>query len=239
MPADLEFGPMPAPGLDLVAEIGLRPDNRPVRLIANGRRHKPVGAYFSVKSGRQLPWESRNELHDFWRAEVNPEIVESWAQPHVLKIVTKGQTFRYTPDRMDRLSSGQIQIVEIKDVFESDRDPLYAYKLRLARAVYETNAWSFRIIEKAEIEAEPAFSAVNAIQTYRCTNISAADVLAVRHLFADSETLSVHTVQSVLRSGPAGLATVCALIVHRVLACDLHRGFNAETPVQLVTAGPK
>ena len=48
-----------------------RADRGPVRLRRNGRQPKAVGLYFSVKSGRHLPYESTLELHDLWRAEVD------------------------------------------------------------------------------------------------------------------------------------------------------------------------
>src|SRR5579875_1144966 len=72
------------------------PSGGPVRLRRNGRTHRAVGLYFSVKSGWHLPFESKLELHDLWRAEIASEILRSDVQPFTLKFVLDGQLRRYT-----------------------------------------------------------------------------------------------------------------------------------------------
>ena len=76
-----------------------RLDAGPVRLITNGRQRKPVGHYYSQKNGFSLPWESRNELHGFYHAEVDTDVVGYRAQPHTLRMSVHGEVTSYTPDR--------------------------------------------------------------------------------------------------------------------------------------------
>lgn len=234
MQSDICYRRLPMSGLDFEAEIGTRPDLRPVRLTTNGRRHRAVGAYFSIKSGRLLHWESRNELHDMWRAEVSFDVVKSWEQPHTLKMVRYGQHRRYTPDRLDLLSSGKNRVIEVKDNFEAEKDAAYAEKLDLAAKVYQTLGWDFHVFEKPEIEAEPTFSAIDKIQSYRCADVRPADILKIRQLLSNSPSLAVEAVTSFLGGGPPGFAMLCALIVRRIIRADITHGLNELTPLYLV-----
>lgn len=207
--------------LGTVAEIIYRADGGPMRTIMRGRQHKAVGIYYSIKSGRSLAWESRNELHDFWRAEVRPDVIRSRAQPHTLQWVIDGQTRRYTPDREDILADGTIEITEIKNVFEAEKDPLSKDRLDFARTIYAGIGQSFRVVEKAEIEAQPQFDAIRTIQGYRRTALTDANVFTVRKLFEHRPEVTLAEVQSALSAGPHGLAIACAMMVHRILAIDL------------------
>jgi hypothetical protein len=217
-----------------IAWLDEMPDKGPVRQIANGRKHHPVGNYISAKSRRYLSWESRNELHDLWRTEVSYAVLKSWVQPHALGIVVDGITYSLTPDRLDLMADGRVEIVEVKDAFEADKDPFYAQKLELARAVYAANGWFFRIVERAEIEAQPAFDAIDLIQARRLTAITALDVVDVHNFYAQHESRSWGEVQHLFHGGPRGFATVCALIVHRRLHFDPTGGLTPEAPLLLI-----
>jgi hypothetical protein len=117
-------------------DLGLyrHPDGGPVRLRGNGRRSRATGLYFSIKSGRHLPYESRLELHDLWRAEVCSKVVSAWPQPFTLQLMMDGELRRYTPDRQDILADGQLEVIEIKDDLRLVRDPTYLHKLELVAA---------------------------------------------------------------------------------------------------------
>jgi hypothetical protein len=211
-----------------------RKDGGPIRPIANGRRHRPVGSYFSVKCGRSMPWESRPELHGLWRADVRTDVLESWVQPFRLEFLHSGRRFIYTPDRKDQLATGKPDIVEVKDVLKVDKDPLYYFKLNLAGTIISSLGWSFRVEDRAEIEAEPAFSAIRIIQRYSRTAVSVPDIIALNHAFVGQEAIPLHTVQMLFGGGPRSLAAICALIVKRKLSVDLANGLVADAKVSLV-----
>lgn len=221
--------------LNTIAEIVQRSDGGPMRPIGHGRQHKPVGIYYSVKSGRGLAWESRNELHDMWRAEVRADVVRSRVQPHTLSWTIDGQTLRYTPDREDILDGGRIQIIEVKNTYQAEKDPYYAAKLDFARSVYEGLGWAFHIHEKSEIEAQPQFDAIRTIQGYRRTAITTADLSTIRSLFSHSTHLKLKELQNSLPPEPRSFAAICAMVVHRILAIDLNRGLGPDTIVSFTS----
>jgi hypothetical protein len=218
---------------DKIAEIIDREDGGPIRLIYRGRQRKPVGIYHSVKSGHGLPWESRNELHDFWRAEVRWDVVRSRAQPHMIRWTVDGQTLRYTPDREDILANDRIEVVEVKNVLQTEKDPHYAAKLEFARTIYEGIGWSFRVAEKADIEAQPQFDAIRTIQSHRRTALTTLDIIAIRDLLRGSHTLTLGQAQSALPMGPRCFGVLCAMTVRRILEIDLSAGLTPDATVRL------
>ena len=128
-----------------------RADGGPVRLRRNGRGARARGLYFSVKSGRHLPYESHLELHDLWRAEVDVEVVRSWPQPFTLTYADGDRLRRYTPDRKDARADGGVEIVEVK----REATDVSARKAAAVQEALGARGWSYRIVDQAEIEAEP------------------------------------------------------------------------------------
>lgn len=205
-----------------------RRDGGPVRLRINGRSARARGLYFSVKSGRHLPYKSHLELHDLWRAEVDVRVVRSWPQPFTLFYADGDRLRRYTPDRKDDRTDGRVQIVEVKET-AAEVDAAKARAIEEALAVH---GWSYRVADRAEIEREPVFSAVRAVQRHRRTALDASDAIRVRTTLA-SGPLRLSEVVQQLGSGPQALAKACALMVRRVVAIDLSNGLALKSAVSL------
>ena len=66
---------LPDNSYEILAAIIERDDGGPMRPIATGRRRRVVGSYYSFKCGHASPWESRNELHALYHAEVRFDVV--------------------------------------------------------------------------------------------------------------------------------------------------------------------
>ena len=215
-----------------VIDLGLdaRADGGPVRLRRNGRQPKAVGLYFSVKSGRHLPYESRLKLHDLWRAEVASDVVRSQPQPFTLRFMLDGQVRRYTPDRRDLLVSGAEQIVEIRDDGEAGEGGIE----EVVRSILSARGMSYVVRRRSEIEAEPTFSAVEIVQRNRRAQVSSGQVVAVRSLLANRPQ-PLADVLTTLPPGPSGFATACAMMVRRLIAIDLSQGLSAHSCVSLVS----
>jgi hypothetical protein len=218
----------------ILATIVSREDLRPMRRITNGRRHRPVGSYYSLKNGGGVPWESRVELRGYYHAEVDPLVVRYRAQPHTLEMLQEGRLRKYTPDREDQLEDGQIEILEIKDTYKPDVDDDYHMKLKMAERVYQSLGWRFRIVELAEIEAEPRFGAVEAVQAYRRTAVTTQDIVALADLRGKSPDLTLGDLCEALAPPTLGLHKACAMAVRRIVAIELDRGLISEAVVRLL-----
>ncbi len=187
------------------------------------------GLYFSVKSGRHLPYESHLELHDLWRAEVDADVVRSWPQPFTLTYSEGDGLRRYTPDRNDARADGGVEVVEVKER-AGEVSPERA--AAIAEAL-NSRGWSYRVVDRAEIEREPVFSAVRRVQRHRRTAVTAADAVHLRELLTRGPRPFGEVLEA-LGGGPPGLAKACALVVRRVIAVDLAAGLTPSAPVRVL-----
>lgn len=224
-----------AASIDASAEMVSFSDGRPVRLRQNGRLAKPMGLEFSVKTGDHVPWESRNEQHALWHAEMNSGVISYHAQPHTLRLVLDGRRASYTPDLLLEGVDGAIDIVEVKDTFEEKKDPDYTDKLSRAAVIYRALGWSFSIVTKAQLEAEPAFSDVELLYRYRKAAFQVEDVHAAQEVLAAGPT-TLKALRGVLPPDPVGMAQLSAMIVHRIVGVDLTKGLADDAVVALPDA---
>ena len=204
-----------------------RTDAGPVRLRRNGRNARARGLYFSVKSGRHLPYESHLELHDLWRAEVDVEVVRSWPQPFTLTYADDDRLRRYTPDRKDERADGAVEIVEVKE----DAAEVSPARAAAVQEALSGRGWRYRVVGRAEIEREPTLSGIRAVQRHRRSALDAADALRAQARLR-AGPLPLGDLLPVFGSGPQALAKVCALMVRRVLAVDLAAGLTTAAQVR-------
>lgn len=207
-----------------------RVDAGPVRLRRNGRQPKAVGLYFSIKAGRHLPYESKLELHDLWRAEVDSRVTCSFPQPFTLQVLMDGKLTRYTPDRLDVLEDGSCRVIEVKDELSAAE---VSSRYGPIAELLTRRGLSFEVRQRAEIELEPSFSGVEAVQRHRRTRLAEADVARLRRALQHG-AMPLRTLAARLIDGPAALSMVCAAAVRRVVRIDLSAGLRAAAAVELV-----
>jgi hypothetical protein len=218
------------------AKIEVAVRGGPVRLIVNGRHHKPTGRYASRKARRSLPWEAWGELRYFWVCEADADVVSYLCQPHRLTIrLTGGNSAVYYPDIRRDLADGAVEIVEIKK-HEQDvrRSSDYELKLELARLVYEGLGWTYRILVESDLKDRREFHTAQAIQRNRTVRVTGRE----RHRLADAldragGLLPFAKAAEVLGGGPEGQAKLHAAIVLRIASVDLTRPLNPAAPVRL------
>lgn len=204
-----------------------------MRLRRNGNRAKPMHLYYSVKNGDHLPCEARTEVKACWWAEVSPDVVGYQTQPHTLRMVVSGKSGSYTPDLQLNLAGGGIQILEIKNRFDEAKDPAYSQKLRQAAMVYGALGYDFRVVETADLEQEPMFSAVATLQRYKTVAVDPQTADAVVELLAAGPKPLARVLERA-PSGPRGLASIASMMVKRAVGVDLRHGLVADAAVALV-----
>lgn len=233
MPAAIIKTEFHASALGVNVTLLSRGDGGPIRPILNGRRARTAWNYYSMKNGFSLPCESKNELHALYHAEVSHHVVRYRVQPHTARFVVGNGLREYTPDLEETHSDGRVTITEVKEVFKEEADPAYAEKLRVARRFYEDQGMNFRILERADIEAQPVFDSVETIQAFRRTVITAADILQVRSVIGARESAPLSEVRDAFKTSALGFAKLAAMMVRRLICIDLERGLAADTPVRL------
>jgi hypothetical protein len=205
----------------------------PVRAIVTGRRSRRTGAYFSVKCGYAVPWESGNELRAIYDAEVRTDVVRYRVQPHTLHLGDGKGVRQYTPDLELQLIDGTIEIVEVKGRFIEDADPQYSEKLNAARKVYAITGHKFRVIEYDQCR-DAQSKAVDEVQAYRRVVITPGDTIAIAELFRTEDQLPLGCISLGSGNGIVDRAKLCAMMVRRIVDIDLSKGLRADSMVRLI-----
>lgn len=209
-------------------EISRRRDGRHVRL-SNGRRNRAVGRYASVKMGTTIPWESRLELSDIYRAEVNPEVSSYMVQPETLRWQFGRVSHQYTPDRVDVFEDGNSRIVEVKDEFDAARNEMYTEKLKQVAQIYNCLGQHFELRERSNIRREPDYSAVEEVQAYRRAVVSIQDL---REVYAALRNGPISLGDAArLFSHRSGRPVLFAMMVRRIISIDLTQGLREDALV--------
>ena len=218
----------------MAATIYKRHDAGPMRPVGRRRGLRPGGLYYSQKMGRLVGYESDNEKCDFYRSEIAPDVVGYREQPHTIEGRIDGKVRRYTPDREDRFADGRVEIVEVKDEFEADKDPDYFAKLTYFAEVYERLGWSFRLTTRDEIKHAATFETVENVQRYRRASFTVAEIADVQRRFNQHGQCRLTDLMPVFSSEVAGLAKLCAMMVGRILLLDIHSKLEPASTVKLI-----
>lgn len=217
----------------LAATVYQRRDAGPMRPVGRRRGLRPGGLYYSQKMGRLVGYESENEKCDFYRSEIAPDLVGYREQPHTIEAVIAGNVRRYTPDREDRFADGRIEIVEVKDEFEADKDPDYNAKLDYFAEVYERLGWSFRLTTRNEIKDATTFETVETVQRYRRASFTAGEIADVRRRFSQYGECRLADLLPIFSSELTGLTKLCAMMVGRIVVLDIHSKLEPASIVKL------
>jgi len=187
--------------------------------------------------GATIPWESRLELHDLYRVEVDPAICSYGVQPETLYWRNGEMRRRYTPDRLDVLADGSERIIEVKDVFDPAADPDYTEKLSQAALIYKALGRSFEIRDGAAIRSEPSFSAFEEVQAYRRAIVTVDDIAGIQRCLRSRPLPICEVLRSMRGAHPR--PTLFALMTRRVVSIDLTFGLKDATLVSLIESAQR
>lgn len=218
----------------LAATIFEREDKGPMRNVGRRRGIRPGGLLHSTKNGRLIGYESDNEKYDLYRAEISTEVIAYREQPHTIEATINGVVRRYTPDREDQLANGRLEIVEVKDEFEAEKDPCYSAKLDYFSEVYERCGWSFRLTTREEIKNSTSFDTISNIHRFRRASYTAADIAAVHGVLDRRDDCQLGELLRLFSPEVVGFAKLCAMMVGRIIALDIYTKLEPTSIVRMV-----
>lgn len=206
-----------------------------IRTIVTGTKRHPTGVYQSVKTGLSQPYESPDELLFMKLCEADYDVRHWIAQPHRLEMFVEGAVVKYFPDFVVVRRGKAPEVVEIKRDKSKEVQGELKAKLQLAAQFYRLIDFRFRILDRAEISAEPRLSNANEIQRHAHTRYFETDVFKLREEVtgAVGRQIPFGIAVELLGGGVVGKKKLCAMIVSRHFAVDLDIALNDETPVFL------
>ena len=208
-------------------------DGGPVRTIATGRRVITTGVYPSRKAGRPLPWESQYEQKFFYFSEVDTDVVTYRAQ--MFRIDFKEANRSYIVDCVRQLSTGKIEVVEIKKNKALIGTPEYQRKINAVRQVCRQLGWSFKLILGDRLQ-EPQwfYDAIFDIQSWRLTQYTSEDIYRVAQAVGSSGAMPMELLARDIGGKQLGAAKLKAMMIQRVVRLDLSSPLSGSTRVSLL-----
>lgn len=214
-------------------------DGGPIRTVVERGHGKATGIFTSRKNRRAFPWEAIDERHFMWISEVDFRVTSFLVQPFRMEFYfANGEKMIYFPDIERRLGS-KVEIIEVKKTrAEIARDPRYAAKIALARAVSRRQGWEFRVIS-ADTDLLPtqAFANAKLIRLDRFTAIGSEDHVRLGEELrrGDGVTTYAKAVAALSRNNDPwdrdGTARLHAMLVRRDVYIDITRPIRPETIV--------
>jgi len=220
--------------------IVVTPDGRPIRSAITGRRHTVTGSYSSQKTRRTHPHESMIEHAFLQESEVDVDVVDFRSQPFRFEFSLEGRPRIYIADICRVLSSGAVEVVEVKADRKHLRDPEYAAKLAVVGEMCRQIGWRFRTVTKDRLFTPPARRAnILLVQSKGKAEFTTRDVYAAIEAIDEAGgEAEFGSVCAVLGGTQIGAARVMAMMVGRILKIDLQRPINPRSRVSLVVGGP-
>lgn len=211
----------------------------PIRTILERGHRKPTGVFTSRKNRRAFAWEAIDERHFMWISEVDYRVTSFLVQPFRMEFhFADGDRMDYFPD-IERRLGPKTEIIEVKKTeAEIAKDPRYASKIALARAVCRKKGWTFRVVA-ADTDILPTLALANArlIRLDRFTAIGTEDHLRLGELMrlGRGRTTYAKAVAALSRRDDPwdrdGTARLHAMIVRGEVCIDITRSIRPESIV--------
>jgi len=217
--------PTQIPLLSLNSPTGVR-----TRATFGGERSALRWNYYSVKNGAYVLCASSDGLRALYHAEVCTDVVgyRTYLEPVRLKIERRSPTFAAHLE--ETLSDGRIVVSVFADVL-GDGHPEKPEIVEQLRAHYAASGIGFCVRGRAEFGQETTADAVEAIQTFRRTSVTDADIWLVKDTISNRSNARLAEIRDRFKSPALGFAKLSAMMVRRVVAIDLRQELGPTTPV--------
>lgn len=213
---------------------GLRfPTGLPAPPLRGQGRPAFKDGYYSVKNGCYVPYPSGGGLRALYYAEVCTEVVSYRTHLEPVRLKIGGQSMTYTAHLEETLIDGHIIVTEFMDMLSED-NPARLAAIPHAREHYAGRGVGFRVHGRPASEVQATFEAAEAIQSFRHTRFTYADILRVKSAIGERSSGTLGEVRNLFKSPALGFAKLSAMMVRRIIAIDLTQGLGATTPVRLL-----
>lgn len=126
-----------------------------VRKVIRRGHGSVIGRFQSTKATQPIPYESTGERDYLYRLEVDPDVLEIYAQPTVLRWKDADVVRTHVPDFLIVRARGE-DFVEVKPLKEVTL-PLFQRRAKFLDAQERVNGRSYSMVSEDWIRAEPAF----------------------------------------------------------------------------------
>lgn len=201
-----------------------------VRKITNKGTKKCIGQFPSIKTGRNVWYESTIERDYIYLMEFDPDVIRYKEQPFRVKYIYDGKIHTYVPDFFLQRRS-KFQVVENKPEEKANTE---ANKLRyrLLKSIFREQGYEFILATDTQIRIKPLLENVKIFWRYSRTRIHPLHQVRCQEYLCRHLEASIQELADALSLHGVTLQVVYALLYWGVLSTDMHRLVDPEAVVR-------
>lgn len=196
------------------------------RKVVTRSRARPTGKFPSWKMERMIQWESVNELNAYRLLDADPNVLQYFEQPCLVKYRINGEIRKHYPDCLVVRSGGK-ELWEVKPNSEVIRPDVAERTTFLIRELPRLG-FSYRLILGDDLAREPRLGNVLTILKYGRTPVSPIIRERLRQFTSQAGGLTWGDADSSV-AGPLSRQAVCRLILEGDLKVDLDVSWTKNT----------
>jgi hypothetical protein len=149
--------------------------------------HRVIGRFPSLKTKRQIWWESQLERDHLFHLDLSPWVHHIQEQPERIAYFSRGRLHKYVPD-FRVTGAGPVEFHEVKPL-EKLADEELLEKLACIREVIEGRGEIFKVVTEEQIRQQPRLDNLRLIHRFANSYVPMEMVFKARRLLENDTAL--------------------------------------------------
>lgn len=196
------------------------------RDVVSRSQSRPSGKYPSVKMGRMLQWESRNELNAFRLLDCDPQVRVFTEQPCKIQYMSGGVATYHVPDILVEID-GRKELWEVKPDSEAIRPEIAA---RTAVLTQHLPMWgyAYRVVLGNDLASQPRLRNADRLLQFGRDPVTECEQEFIRRALKRYGQL-IWSSACAGEYGARGRQILCRMVINGTLSIDLNEIWSADT----------
>ncbi|HSY35610.1 MAG TPA: hypothetical protein VK814_07670 [Acidobacteriaceae bacterium] len=204
------------------------------RDVVSRSQSRPSGKFPSLKMGRMLQWESRNELNAFRLLDSNPQINAFTEQPCRIEYTIGGVATYHVPDILVEVD-GRKELWEIKPNSEATQPEIAARTVVMSQHL-PTWGYVYRVVLADDLLSQPRLRNANRLLQFGRDHVTECEQESIRLALKQSGRLMWSSACDG-NYGARGRQILCRMVIDGTLSIDLNEIWSAGTEFVVENGG--
>jgi len=196
------------------------------RDVVSRSQSRPSGKFPSLKMGRMLQWESRNELNVFRLLDCDSQIGTFTEQPCKIEYTICGVSTYHVPDILVDID-GRKELWEVKPNSEATQPEIAARTAFMSRHL-PIWGYVYRVVLADDLLSQPRLGNANRLLQFGRDHVTECEHEFVRRTLKQSGRLMWSSACDG-DYGARGRQILCRMVIDGVLSIDLNQIWSAKT----------
>jgi hypothetical protein len=204
------------------------------RSVVTRSRARGTGKYPSLKMGRMLQWESRNELNAFRLLDCCPTVTRFMEQPCQICYTQSGQSKSHYPAILVEIS-GRKELWEVKPEAKGHQ-PEVALRTALLTQALPKWGYEYRLVIDSDLAKQPRLSNAQILLRFGRTEVSGYEYESLR-LIHKRQGVLIWSEACTGAYGTKGREILCSLALREILTVDIDAPWSGNTKFFVAKGG--